>query len=259
MALEGHHAGAHQAVLEFGDDARLLREQILRFAGQGLEQSLNARHIARGLGQRARVLLQGGISVQLERIEVVAPRFRVLMPIENLRFGFDLQAAQLFLEARYRARQFGQIEVDRVHLLIETSPEDAHLSGVVQHGVEQIGIDTGHLHAFRRSALASGQHRSAARARGSRPNPRSRPRPQAPAGPSHAPTQRAATSMNAEMSRSAAAAGGRATGAAATAGIAATSDRRGRGRRGGVTSRQDSPNRAVALSVRSRRPAEFHC
>jgi hypothetical protein len=38
VALERHHARAHQAVLQFGDDARLLQQQVLRFARQVLEQ-----------------------------------------------------------------------------------------------------------------------------------------------------------------------------------------------------------------------------
>ena len=74
MALERHHARTHQAVLQFGDDARLLRQQILRLAGQRLEQALNARHVAGGFGERARVLLQRRVAVELERIEVVAAR-----------------------------------------------------------------------------------------------------------------------------------------------------------------------------------------
>jgi len=53
MALEGHHAGPHQAVLQLSNDPRLLGQQILRFASQGLEQALNARHVARGFGERA--------------------------------------------------------------------------------------------------------------------------------------------------------------------------------------------------------------
>ena len=74
MALERHHARAHQAVLQFGDDARLLRQQILRLASQRLEQSLNARDVARGLGERPGKLLQRRIAVEFERIEVVAAR-----------------------------------------------------------------------------------------------------------------------------------------------------------------------------------------
>ena len=52
MALKRHHARAHQAVLQFGDGACLLRQQVLRLAGQRLEQPLNARDVARGLGER---------------------------------------------------------------------------------------------------------------------------------------------------------------------------------------------------------------
>ncbi len=162
MPLEGHHARPHQAILQLGDDARLLGEQILRFASQCLEEPLDAGHVTRGLGERARILLQGGISVQLERIEVAAPGLRILMPVEDLRFGLHLEAAQLLFEARHRARQLRQIEVDRVDLLIDASPEYAHLSGIVEHGVEQIRIDARHFHPFHRGALASRQHRSAA-------------------------------------------------------------------------------------------------
>ena len=49
VALERHHARAHQAVLQFGDDARLLRQQVLRLAGQRLQQALDAGDVARGL------------------------------------------------------------------------------------------------------------------------------------------------------------------------------------------------------------------
>ena len=126
-------------------------------------KSLDARDVARGLGERARVLLQRRIAVELERIEVVAARILlVLMPVEHLRFGLDLEAAQLLLESRHRARQLRQIEVDGVDLLIEARAEDAHLAGVVQHGVEQIRIDARHLHPLRRHALAARQHGSAA-------------------------------------------------------------------------------------------------
>ena len=43
VALERHHARAHQAVLQLGDDARLLHQQVLRvLARQVLEQPLHA-------------------------------------------------------------------------------------------------------------------------------------------------------------------------------------------------------------------------
>ena len=45
VALERHHARAHQAALQLGDDAALLRQQVLRLARLGREQALHARHV----------------------------------------------------------------------------------------------------------------------------------------------------------------------------------------------------------------------
>ena len=163
VPLERHHARAHQAVLQLGDGASLLGQEILRLARQRLQQSLDARDVARGLGERARVLLDRGIAVELERVEVVAARILlVLMAVEHLRLGLDLESAQLLLETGHGARELRQIEVDGIDLLIEARAEDAHLAGIVQHRVEQVRIHASHLDALRRHALASRQHGSGA-------------------------------------------------------------------------------------------------
>ena len=36
------------------------------------------------------------------------------MAMQNLRFGFEFQLAQLILQARDRAREFRQVELDRI-------------------------------------------------------------------------------------------------------------------------------------------------
>jgi hypothetical protein len=72
VALEGHHARAHQTVLQLGDGARLLLQQVLRVLGEILEQLLDARDVVGGLGERARVLLDGRVAVELERVEFAA-------------------------------------------------------------------------------------------------------------------------------------------------------------------------------------------
>src|SRR6185295_8583544 len=46
VALERNHARAHQAVLQFSDYARLLQQQVLRFARQILEQAFDALDVA---------------------------------------------------------------------------------------------------------------------------------------------------------------------------------------------------------------------
>ena len=106
VALERHHARAHEAVLQFGDDARLLQQQVLRFARQVLEQLLDAADVAGGLGERARELLDRRIAVELQRVEIRrgAAAF-VLVAVQDLRLGLDLELAQLLLEPRDGARR----------------------------------------------------------------------------------------------------------------------------------------------------------
>ena len=70
VPLERHHARAHQAVLQLGDDAPLLQQQVLRIAIQVAEQSLEARDVADRFGQRARKLLDRRVTIELERVEV---------------------------------------------------------------------------------------------------------------------------------------------------------------------------------------------
>ncbi len=112
-------------------------------------------------GERARVLLDRGVAVELEGVELIVARILlVLMPVEHLRLGLDLERPQLLLEAGHRARELRQIEIDGIDLLIEPRAEDAHLAGVVQHRVEQVRIHARHLDALRRRALASRQHGS---------------------------------------------------------------------------------------------------
>ncbi len=123
---------------------------------------MNAGDVARGFRECARELLQGGVAVQFERIEIIPPRFDILVPMQYLRFGLDFQAAQLLLQARHGSRQLGQIEIDRIDLLIEAGAKDADLAGIVEHGVEQVGIHARHFHPLHRRRLAARQYRRAA-------------------------------------------------------------------------------------------------
>ena len=148
VALERHHAGAHQTVLQLGDGARLLLQQVLRVLGEVLEQLLDAGDVVGGLGERARELLDGGVAIELERIEFAAVRGLVLVPVQDLRLGLDLEAAQLLLEARHRARQLAEVEVERAELLLEARARDARLAGDVQQLIEQLRVDARHFLAL---------------------------------------------------------------------------------------------------------------
>ena len=162
MALERNHARAHEAVLQFGDRAGLLLQEVLRVARKGFEQALDARHVVRGFGERARELLDRGVAVELERIEVAAVSRAdiVFVTMEDLRFGFDLELAELFLQARDGARQLAEVELDRAHLLLEARARDADFTGVVEQRVEQLRVDARHLGAIRRRSdgLAARRH-----------------------------------------------------------------------------------------------------
>ncbi len=59
---------------------------------------LDAAHVVGGFGQRARELLDRRIAVELERIEVAALAAALfLVAMQDLRLGFELELAQLFL------------------------------------------------------------------------------------------------------------------------------------------------------------------
>ena len=54
------------------------------------------------------------------------------MAMQDLRFGFQLELAQLFLQARDRAAELGEVELDRADLLLQARAEDADFAGVVE-------------------------------------------------------------------------------------------------------------------------------
>src|SRR4029077_12255543 len=148
VALERDHARTHQAVLQLGDGARLLLQQVLRVLGESLEQLLNARDVVGSLRERARVLLNRGITVELERIELAAVGALVLVLVQDLRLGLDLELAQLLLERSHRARKLAQVEVERSELLLEARPCDAGLTRDVQQLIEELRIDARHFLAL---------------------------------------------------------------------------------------------------------------
>ena len=156
VALERHHARAHEAVLQLGDRARLLRQQVLRVLGERLEQLLDAADVVGGLRQRARELLDRGIAVELERIEVAALALLFLVAMQDLRLGFELELAQLLLQARHRARQLADVEIDGADLLLEARARDARFAGIVEQLVEQFGVDARELGAIATARRAPG-------------------------------------------------------------------------------------------------------
>ena len=120
---------------------------------------LDAADVVRGLGEGARELLDRGVAVELQRIEVALLALLFLVAMQDLRFGFELELAQLFLQARDGARQFADVEVDGADLLLETRARNAGLAGIVEQLVEQLGVDARELGPVgRRGRFAARRH-----------------------------------------------------------------------------------------------------
>ena len=167
VALERHHARAHEPVLHFGDDAALLLQQVLRVAVEVFEQAFDAADVADRLGERARKLLDRRIAVEFQRIEIRAVRVVLLVLEQDLRLGFHLELAQLLAQTRHRAIEFGEVELHLRHLLLDARAENADFAGIVQQVVEEFRVHARQFLALgRRDGLAARQDRW--RGRGSR-------------------------------------------------------------------------------------------
>jgi hypothetical protein len=123
----------------------LLLQQTLRVFGEVLEQLLNARDVVGRFCECAGELLDRGIAIELQRIEVAAMSGLILVTVQNLRLGLDLQAAQLLLQTDDGTRQLAEVEVDRAQLLLQARAGNAGLTGDVEQLIEQVRVHAGHL------------------------------------------------------------------------------------------------------------------
>ena len=146
QAIERHHARAHQAILQFRTDTRLLLEQRVVLARQVVEHALQAAKVGRRFVQCAAQLLQRGEAVQLQRIELLVGLVLLALVAGNdLRLGFQVEAAQLVAQSRIGALQFAHGAAEGTELLFKPRTVDRHFTGVVDQAVEQIGT---HTHLF---------------------------------------------------------------------------------------------------------------
>src|SRR5258708_9355459 len=89
--------------------------------------------------------------MQLELIRITAVTGFVLVAVQDLRLGFDFEVAQLLFQARDRARQLTEIEVDRAELLLQARAGNAGFAGDVQNLVEKVCADESHFLPLRAS------------------------------------------------------------------------------------------------------------
>ena len=168
VLVEGHHAGAHQLVLQLGGGPGLLHQQPLRVGAEVVQQVLDAAHVAGRLGEAARQLLDAGVPVQFQRIELGFLPGLGLVAVQDLGLGLDLELAQLVPQADDGLVEFVQVELDLRELLGQAGIGDADLAGAVQQLLQQAGIHPGKVPGLGRTlagcASAAAARRPAAAA-----------------------------------------------------------------------------------------------
>ena len=97
----------------------MLHEQAFGFGRQRLQQVFETAQVIRGLCQRARQLLDVGVPVQFQRIEVACHE-RVLVAVHDLCFGLDFEFTQLLAKPADRLLQFLDMKLERADLLRES-------------------------------------------------------------------------------------------------------------------------------------------
>jgi hypothetical protein len=150
--IEGHHARAHEAFLQFRAHARLLEQQRFVLARQVFERTLQGRQVRGRLGQTAAELLQVGEAVEFERVERRVRRVLALVARDDLRFGFDVQAAQLVAQTRVGLLHFAHGAAEGAELLFQARAVNRDFARVVHQAVQQVGADA---HLFLRGAHAA--------------------------------------------------------------------------------------------------------
>ncbi len=153
--IERHHAGAHQAFLEFGVDPRLLQQQGLRVTVLRRQGFLQVEKVGGRFEECARELLQLRIAVHFQRVEFfVAGAFGIgLVAREDLRLSLGVEAAQLVAHPLDGGLHLAEGEADVAHLLLDPAAEDRGLARQVDQVLQQFRR---HLHQFLRGTPGSG-------------------------------------------------------------------------------------------------------
>ena len=147
-ALELDHARAQQVVLELTRQPRLRGEFVFRRLQGALQAALQRGHVVDRLGHETRQLLEAREAVHLQRVEVLRRGLGGFHARIDLRFGLQLDVAQLLAHAVQAVGQLAERCLQHAHVGVDAGARDAHLTGLVDEAVEQAGA---HAH---RSATA---------------------------------------------------------------------------------------------------------
>ena len=138
-AVEGQHAHLHQALLQLARHARLAAEREFG-AVQVVQQALlHGGHVVHALRHHPRELLQAGVAVELERIEVGVPGAGLGDARLHLHLGLDLDLAQLVAQADHVLGEVEQRTPQAAQLALDPAARDADLAGLVDEAVDALG------------------------------------------------------------------------------------------------------------------------
>ncbi len=139
LTIERHHAAAQQSILEVIGNPRLLLHQRIGITGLITQCFTDVGKVIDGFRQCTGQLLQRGILVHFQGIEVMVT-LAVALPFmarADLGFGFQLQGTQLFAQPRDGFVELLQITLNRLVVLFEPGAVNTHLTSIVYHLVEQ--------------------------------------------------------------------------------------------------------------------------
>ena len=111
-----HHADAHQILLQFAVQARLRGQRSVRLVGHLDQALLHGGYVVDAFGHHARQFLEAREAVELESVELLFGFLHDLHARGELRFGGDLDLAQLASQPGDVLGQLHQRALQCVHL-----------------------------------------------------------------------------------------------------------------------------------------------
>ena len=116
QAGKRHRAQAHQVLLQLATDARLLQQRRVRLAKAREQRLLDRCGIAQSLGHHARELLQPGVAIEFQRVELALALMEHCAARLHLAVGLDLDLAQLRAQAGDALAQVAEHRLDLAQL-----------------------------------------------------------------------------------------------------------------------------------------------
>ena len=105
---------------------------------------LDGRDVVDTLRKRPGKLLESRVAIEFQRIEGCVVFADLHQAGLDLRFGLDLELADLGTQADYAARELEQIRLQRAQLAFDARPCNRHFAGLVDQAIDDVGAHPQH-------------------------------------------------------------------------------------------------------------------